>query len=338
MSNRSRSIAKVAALAALLLLPLAAGGCLKRITYRNGVVVKIEYIPVNPLDPRGPRDRFARMQAKRDGGKFVQVVPMFIYPGPFFFSLVAGVSDPALLEESADGIGCVEVFEEDFFGDLGHSFALCGRYSASSGGYQVFNSENDDFRFYPGVSLVDLRIDYDGADVTLSSRPQGAPSYDVVTNFAFDFDTRLLPSIGGFNFGKKGVHDLLDVDWSTTAPTDTTVDEGCAWHLYEAYRYDFSAFRQLDGGAPDFAGATTDLGLARNELSQALALTPGFIDAKIGKQVARYIVRADRKLEKAQEEVADQDADGAVNQLLKSVRDQGAAYQRIHVLDFKDMF
>jgi hypothetical protein len=336
MSNRSRSIAKVAALAALLVLPLAAGGCLKRITYRNGVVVKIEYIPVNPLDPRGPRDRYARMQAKRDGGEFIQVLPMFIYPGPFFFALAGGVSDPELLDESVDGIGCFEVFEEGFFGDLDHSFALCGRYSA--GGYQVFNSENDDFRFYPGVSLVDLRIDYDGADVTLSSRPQGALSYDVVTSFAFDFDTRLLPSVGGFNFGKKGVFDLLDVDWDTTAPTDTTVDQGCAWHLYEAYRHDFSAFRRLDGGAPDFASATTDLGLARDELSQALALTPGFIDAKIGKQVARYIVRADRKLEKAQEEVADQDANGATNQLLKSFRDQGAAYQSIFQFDFKDMF
>jgi hypothetical protein len=202
----------------------------------------------------------------------------------------------------------------------------------------VFNSENDDFRFYPGVSLVDLRIDYDGSDVTLSSRPQGAPAYDVVTTFSFGYDTRLLPSVGGFGFGKKGVFDLIDVDWDTTAPTDTTVDQGCAWHIYEAYRYDFSAFRKLDGGAPDFAGAATDLGLAHGELTQAYALTTNFLDAKLGKQVARYIVRADRKLEKAQEEVADQDADGALSQLLKSVRDQGAAYQRIFQLDFKDMF
>jgi hypothetical protein len=336
MSNRSRSIAGVAALAALLALPLLAGGCIKRITYKDGAIVKIEYIPVNPLDPRGPRDYFARLESKRDAGRAIQVFPMFVFPGPFLVTATAGISDPELLDESEDGIVCIELFEDGFFGDLARTFDLCGRYT--NGGYQAFNSENDDFQFYPGVSVVDLQIEYDGTDVTFSSRPQGDPDYDVITTFPFAHDTRLIPSFGGFNFAKKGVADLLTVNWTATPPVDPTPEEACFWHIGESYRHDLWALENLEGATPNLPLAQGYLANSRTELASCRALTDDFFDAKVGKQTFRYLIRADKKLEKAEREVADQNPEGAISPLLKSLQDQGNGFRVGAALDFRDQF
>jgi hypothetical protein len=174
--------------------------------------------------------------------------------------------------------------------------------------------------------------------VTFSSRPKDAPAYDVVTTFDFAWSTRLLPSFGAIDLHRKGVYDLLDTSWTTTMPNDTTGTAGVGWHIQEGYRLDLEAFRDLDGGSPDFSGAMSNLGLARNELSLAIGLAPLIPDLKIGKQVVRHLGRADEKLERAQEEVAGQDADGAISQVLKSARDQGLAFQALYTIDFKGQF
>jgi hypothetical protein len=293
-------------------------------------------VPIDLLDPRGPRDYFVRSEGQREGGSTIQILPFFVYPGPFSFSFTGGISDLELVDESADAVACFELFEELFFGDLAHTIDLCGRYTA--GGYQAFNSENADQRFYPGVNLLDFRVEYDGAQISYSTRPAGTSTYDLVTTFPFDWSTRLLPSFGAIGLHKKGVYDLLDVSWTTTMPTDTTVEGACGWHIQEAYRLDFEAFRRLEGATPDFAGATTDLGAARAELTLAIGLASNLADLKLGKQVVRFLGRADRKLERALEETAGQDADDAISQALKSARDQGLAFQRLFALDFKDQF
>ena len=324
------------ALAALLAVSLLASGCLKRMVYKDGAVARVEYYLVNPLDPRGPRDYFARFQAKRDDAVLIQVLPFFVYPGAFEINLTGGVSDPQLLDESLDGIACFELFEQGFFGDPVHLFDVCARYTA--GGIQAFNSENDDDQFYPGVSLLDLRIGYDGANVTFETRPKDTGAFDVVTTFPFSYTAPLIPSVGIVNYGKGGVYDLLAASWTTTMPADTTIEQGCGWHVQEAYGRGWNAFAKLDGGAPDFNGAAADLAAARTEIVTAYGLTPSFLDAKIGKQVARYLVKADRAMLRAQDEVADQDADDAIDQLFKSTRYQGLAFQKTFGLDFKAAF
>jgi hypothetical protein len=310
--------------------------CPKGLVFRGGARPGFEWRPVNPLDPRGPRDYFFRLQGQREGGSTIAIAPFFIYPGAFSFEGTGGISDLELVVESSDASACFELFEDGFFGDLDHSVSFCGRYV--QGGYQTFNSENSDQRFYPGVYLLDFKIDYDGLNLSYSTRPTGASTYDLVTSVPFDWDGVLIPSIGGIGFHKKGVYDLLELTWTTTTPTDTTFEQGCGWHIQEAYRYDFAALEKLEGAAPDFAGAATDLGLARGELGSAIGLATDILNAKIRKQALRYLARADTRLEKAEGEAADQDADGAVNQLLKSVRDQGTAYQRVFELDFRKEF
>jgi hypothetical protein len=336
MRRRLAPATGAVALAGLLVLALAAGGCLKRLVYRDGARTVVRWVPVSLLDPKGPRDYFVRTQSQREGGMAIQILPFFVYPGPFTFGFTGGISDVDLVDESADAIACFELFEEAFFGDLLHTIDLCGRYTM--GGYQAFNSENSDQRFYPGTYLLDFLVEYDGAQVSFSTRPAGAPSYDLVTTFAFDWSTRLLPSFGALGLHKKGVYDLLDVSWTTTMPTDTTLEDACGWHVQEAYRLDVTALGRLEGASPDFAGAATDLGLARAELSLARGLATSLPDLKLGKQVVKLVGRADRRLERAQDEVADQDADGAISQLLKSTRDQGLAFQTLYRLDFKGRF
>jgi hypothetical protein len=336
MSRRVPSLASAAALAPLLALSLVEEGCVRRMVYRDGARTLVGYELVNPLDPRGPRDYFVRLEGQREGGVAINVLPFFVYPGPFFVEGIGGISDPDLVDESADAIACFELFEDGFFGDLAHTVDLCGRYTA--GGYQAFNSENADQRFYPATHLLQFRVEYDGAKLSYSTRPVGAPAYDLVTSFDYGWSTRLLPSVGALNFHKKGVYDLLALDWGTTMPTDTTGETGVGWHLQEAYRLDHLTLGLLEGATPDFPGAATDLGLARQELSAALTLAPQILDAKVGRQVVRYLTRADRKLERAEGEVADQDADGAIGRVLDSARDQGTAFQTLFGLDFRKQF
>jgi hypothetical protein len=310
--------------------------CVRPLYFRDGARAGFEYTLLDFSNRKGPRDYFFRLQGQREGGRTVAIAPFFIYPGPFSFEGTGGISDPDLVGESSDAVACFELFEEGFFGDQAHTVDFCGRYV--QGGYQVFSSENQDQRFYPGVYVLQFLVAYDGSQLSYSTRPLGATSWDLVTSVPFTFDGRLIPSMGAIGFHKRGVYDLLELIWNATMPLDTTAEEGCGWHVQEAYRFDLSALEKLEGAAPDFAGATADLGLARSELGFALDQTPDFIDAKIGKQTVRYLTRADRRLEKAQEKASDQDANGAIIQLLKSLRDQGAAFQVIFVLDFRDEF
>ena len=310
--------------------------CVRPLYFRDGARAGFEYTLLVSGDRKSPRDYFFRLQGQREGGTTVAIAPFFIYPGPFSFEGLGGISDPALVGQSSDTVACFELFENGFFGDLAHTVDFCGRYS--QGGYQVFNSENQDQRFYPGVYVLEFLIVYDGSELSYSTRPPGAPSWDLVTSVPFGFTNPLIPSMGGVGFHRRGVYDLLELSWTATMPLDTTPEQGCGWHVQEAYRFDLSALEKLEGAAPDFAGATADLGLARSELGLALDLAPDFLDAKIGKQTVRYLTSADRRLEKAEEKASRQDANGAVAQLLKSFRDQGAAIQVIFVLDFRDQF
>jgi hypothetical protein len=325
-----------AALAVLVASCASFPGCARGLYHRDGARGFIAFVLVDPGDRKGPRDYFARLQAQREGGRTFGIAPFVIHPGPFSFQGVGGVSDPALIGPSTDGIACFELFERSFFTDPAHTVDLCGRYS--SGGYQAFNSENDEFRFYPAAYVLEFRVEYDGTDLSYLTRPVGAPAWDLVTTIPFAWDDWLIPSVGAFNLHKKGVYDITAFDWTTTPPVDPTAEELAGWHIQEAYRFDFTAWRKLEGATPDFTGATADLGLARDQLALALAQLPDYVDAKIGKQTARYVIRADKRLEKAQREAFDEDEEGALGQLLRSVRDQGFAAQRTYQLDFRSDF
>jgi hypothetical protein len=312
--------------------------CPEELRYRDGAIAGFEFRLVDPADRRGPRDYFFRLRGQREGGTTIAIAPFFVYPGSFSFEGVGGISDPGLLAQSSDSIACFELFEDGFFGDLAHTVDFCGRYTA--GGYQAFNSENQDQRFYPSVYQLEFRVEYDDATAQISYlvRPVGAPTWDLVTTAPFDYTTRLIPSMGAVGLHKGGIYDLEELSWTTTPPAAWTAETGFGWHVQEAYRFDLGALEKLEGAAPDFPGASIDLGQARSHLSLALDLTDDFLDAKVGKQAFRYVVRADKRLEKAQRRATDGNADGAVSNLLKSLRDQGIAFQRTFALDFRDEF
>jgi hypothetical protein len=325
--------------AAILLLLASCSGllaCPRGIYHVDGARGRIVFTPADPSDPNGPREYSLRLQAQREGGRTFVVAPFRIHPGAFWFQGVGGISDPSLIGASTDGIGCFELFDEEHFTDPVYTVDLCGRYV--NGGYQAFNSENQDQRFYPATYVLEFRVEYDGTDLSYLTRPVGAPTWDLVTEVPFSWNNYLLPSVGAFNLHKKGVYDVVDLDWGTTPPVDPTAEDLAGWHIQEAFRYDASAWGKLEGVAPDFPGANADLGLARDQLSLALAQLPNYLDAKVGKQTSRYLIRADKRLEKAQREAFDGDAEGALGQVGRSLRDQGLAAQRTFQFDFRANF
>src|SRR5512144_2939855 len=128
MSRRRRSLASAAALAVLLLLPCA-GGCIRKMVYRDGARTVVKYELVDPLQPKGPRDYFVRLEGQREGGLTINILPFFVYPGPFLVEGIGGISDLDLVDESTDSVACFELFEDGFFGDLAHTVDFCGRYT-----------------------------------------------------------------------------------------------------------------------------------------------------------------------------------------------------------------
>lgn len=310
--------------------------CGARLLLRDGARPRLEIRLLSPGERKGPREYFVRLEGRREGGRTIAIAPFFVYPGPFSFQGIGGISDPGRVAASADAIACFELFEDGFFGDPDRSVAFCGRYV--QGGYQVFSSENQDQRFYAGAHQLEFRVEHDGANVSYSTREIGTQTWDVVTSVPFSYDSRLIPSIGGLEFHKRGVYDVEGLTWTATPPDDPTPEERFGWHVMEAYRFDLAALENLEGAAPDFAAATNDLGLARSALSLALAETPDFLDAKLGKQVARYTVRGDRRLAKAERKAGKGDANGAVKQLVKAFGAQGTAFQRAYRLDFRGRF
>jgi hypothetical protein len=308
--------------------------CTRTLVLREGARPGFDYRPLIPGDRNSPRDWFFRLQGQREGGRTIAIAPFSIAQGPFWFEGEGGISDPALIAQSSDSYSCFEIFEDGHFGDVAYSFAFCGRYV--SGGYQVFNSENADNRFYPGVYVLQFRIEYDGADLSYLTRPVGAQTWDTVTTVPLSYDTRMIPSMGAIGMHKGGVYDVLDLKWSTTPPVDPTAEERYGWHVQEAYRFDLSALERIENS--DFGGANADLGSARDQLVQALGEVPSFVDARIGKQTARYTIRADQRLEKAQRKTTDQNATAAVLQLLLSLADQGNGFQRVAGRDYRPLF
>jgi hypothetical protein len=212
---------------------------------------------------------------------------------------------------------------------------LCGRYT--TGGYQVFDSENSDQRFYPGALRLEARVSYDGANLSYETRLPGAGTWDAVTSFGYAPVDPLLLSLGATNLYKKGSIGFDDFAITTTMPADTTFEGAVGWHIQEAFHQEGGALRSLDGASPDFTTAAADLSASRSELQLGIGASAS-LDLKLGKQVIRYLGRADRKLERAEQEVAGQDAEGAWKQTQKALRLEGQAFQTLFALDYRKQF
>jgi hypothetical protein len=334
--NRFGRLTARAGLMLLLSLAVTASGCLHGLSYHMRARGRVSYLLSDPLDKKSPRDHYVSFQGtSRKGGSAFEILPYFIYAGAFEITYQVGLFDPGHVAESTDAIGCLELFEYQNFGDPAHTVDLCGRYTA--GGYQVFDSENSDQRFYAGALRLEARISYDGANLSYETRLPGTVSWDAVTSFSYAPLDPLLASLGGTSLYKKGSIGFDDFAITTTMPTDTTFEGAVGWHIQEAFHQEGSALRSLDGASPDFTTAAADLTASRSEIQLGIGASAS-LDLKLGKQVIRYLGRADRKLERAQQEVSSQDAEGAWKQTQKALRLEGQAFQTLFALDYRQQF
>jgi hypothetical protein len=74
----------------------------------------------------------------------------------------------------------------------------------------------------------------------------------------------------------------------------------------------------LDRASPDFAGAATQLGAAGDALANAQTLLAALPQDKTAKKAGKSFAKGAKKLGKAEEQVAAQDADGALTNLGKA--------------------
>jgi hypothetical protein len=316
----------------LVAVSLGASGCIRGLFYKNGARSRLFADLTVPGDRQSPRDYYIGFQGtkRQGGGAAFEILPYFLFGGPFTLEWEIGLFDPSLAADSDQALGCLELFEYEAFGDLAATWDFCGQYNA--GGYVVFNSENADQLSYPATLRVQARVVFDGADLSYETRPSGDPTWDIVTAFPFAPTMPLLPSIGGTNLRKGGVVNFDSFSWTDTMPVDTTTLGQFGWHIQEAFQFEADAFRALDGASPDFASAASSLSSASGQLSLAYSF------ASFDSKVARLVVKGDRAIIRAREEADAQDQAGAVKKLQKGIRYQGQAFQRAYALDYRPQF
>jgi hypothetical protein len=316
-SRRERWLV-VALLAAL---GVSASGCF--LLYRDRMALKRDFILVDPLDKKGPRDRFYEWRGKAKpttmGGFGIGVAPIVLRQ-PFSVEAQIGVFDPGDLAASNEAIGCIEIDEEDLFGI--EFFNLCLAYLlAPTAGVQVFNSENDDNQFYPGVYGGTTRIRSDATTLYFDFQPLGASTFDTISTVPFDNPTLgYTPSIGATHVFKGGVIDFQDVRWTSTpksnpAPVDQVAEalENGLSHLNEGCLF-------LDGVSPDFGNAGTEVNTSFTYITQARGFLPLLGDPKLERRVGAKIDCMDGNAAKALGAIGDLSVDGAIKRFERSIR------------------
>ena len=80
----------------------------------------------------------------------------------------------------------------------------------------------------------------------------------------------------------------------------------------------YAAYRDLEGGAPDFASAAANLGDAADALDDAQAGAGALPPSKDVSSATKLLGKADKGLVKAQDQVADENAEKALKTLEKA--------------------
>jgi len=316
-SRRERWLA-VALLAAL---GVSASGCF--LLYREQMALKRDYVLVDPLDKKGPRDRFFEWRGKAKpgtmGGFGIGAAPLVLRQ-PFAFEAQIGVFDPADFAASDEAIGCIEIDEEDLFGV--EFFYLCLEYLlAPTAGVQVINSENADNQFYPGVYGGTTRIRSDATSLYFDFQPLGASSFDTFSTVPFDNPTLgYTPSIGASHVFKGGVIDFQDVRWTSTPKQNPTPEDQLGEAIENALARLNEGCLFVDGASPDFSNAATEINNSFGYITQARSFLPSLGNPKLQRRVAAKIDCMDSHAAKALGAIGDLSVAGAIKRFERSLR------------------
>jgi hypothetical protein len=240
---------------------------------------------------------------------------------PFDVSIHTGLFDPGQMA-SADGTRvCLEIDNVGFT----VFYDVCATYAASPAGWTVAAFHGAPTTNLPGSFFtesleIELRAETDGTTLRFHARPWTSTKWQSVAEMPWPGQTGPLEAAFGVSPILKGT--LVGFDDPTFAsgppPSAPTGVAEVAAAANDALLEGLAAFQLLDGASPDFPGAATQLGLAGSALGQAQTLLAALPQDKTAKKAGKSFAKGAKKLAKAEQQVADQDADGALANLGKA--------------------
>jgi hypothetical protein len=311
------------ALVALSLVCTAAAiGCHSERVYGIFQVSERSSAPNAARGAPGPADRFISVRGKKKtkpGVAFVQLTPDVW--APFDVSLHTGLFDPAQTATANGTRVCLEIDNVGFT----VYYDVCATWAASPAGWTVAAFTGAPTMNLPGSLFLDgaeieLRAETDGTTLRFHARNWASGTWEPVAQTPWPGQNGPLEASFGVAPILKGTLVGFDDPTFSSAPPPIapTGAPAVAAAANEALLEGLAAFLLLDGPSPDFAGASTQLGEAADALGVAQTLLAGLPQDNAAKKAGRSFAKGEKKLGRAEEQVAEQDADGAVENLGKA--------------------
>jgi hypothetical protein len=267
-------------------------------------------------------DRFVGARGTKrtkPGFAFVQFTPDVW--APFDASIHTGLFDPAQTATANGTRVCLEIDNVGFT----VYYDVCATYAASPAGWTVTAfygapTTNLPGSFFTESLELELRAETDGTTLRFHARPWTSTKWQSVAEMPWPGQAGPLEAAFGVAPILQGTLVGFDDPSFTSSPPPTAptgVDEVAA-AANDALLEGLTGFLLLDGPSPDFAGAVTRLTAAGAALDTAQTLLAALPQDKTAKKAAKSFAKGEKKLGRAQEQVAGQDADGALKNLGKA--------------------
>lgn len=272
------------------------------------------------------KDRYFKLEGKKHepaGGRvgFIQM-PRELW-APFRFETSGGLYD--LNHPATQGRFCTEIGRTG--SPPSQYYGMCA--NILPGGLQVYAYAHTSGSalgsvVFAGATEVDFAIETSGSGMTFYSRPTGNPVWVEIATHPFSGQTvPLFPAVGAVGIGKKEVvgFDNFRLVSNSPSPDAQSSEQIVATALWSAADGMLESMHGLDGTAPDYDAAATDLAQSQSDLAAAKSLVASVTDSRLRSKVKTLIRKAQRKLADATSQVGKRKKAGrAIDHLRSSMK------------------
>jgi hypothetical protein len=260
-------------------------------------------------------DRFVTLAGKKPNGLgFVQNTPDTW--GPFDVSVHAGFFDPEEMAAPAGVRVCLEISDVGF--DV--FYDACATHNGTL--WTVQGIRGAPFTPVAGTIQIDsdeleLRVEQVDDDINFYARAFGSMTWTPVSTTPFTPQVApLKPSFGATGLSKGTAVGFDNLLFATSDPPSAPAPAvAVAADVNAALLAGYAAYRQLE--QPDFATAEVNLDQAQEALDDAQAGAAGLPASRDVSSAVKFLGKAEKALVKAQDQVADENAEKAMKTLEK---------------------
>ena len=321
---RPSRLARRMALASIALALLGAGCATEEIAARMqvGERAAVAVAAAGARKASGARDRYVAVRGTKKtapGSAFIQLTPDVW--APFDVSVHTGLFDPSQMSSANGTRACLEI------DDVGFSvyFDVCAVYGTAPAGWTLSAFTGAPTVGLPGSVFlagpeIELRIETDGSTLRFHGRLVGDVTWSKVASTPWPGQSGPLEAAFGVSPILKGtLVGFDDPSFASAAPPGLPMGaDAVAAAANDALLEGLGAYLALDGASPDFPAATAGLTAAANALADAQTLLASLPQEATAKKAGRDFAKGAKKLARAQGDVAEQDADGALKNLGKA--------------------